>query len=395
MSYKLIVGDNREILASAATREYDGKIKLIYIDPPYNTKTAKSYNDARDGDEWEKNIGEALPLLRRLLREDGVIFISIDDNEYAELKLICDKIFSRANFLGALITRQAQRSNSKHINTVHEYALCYAKDKSLVKRFFVKRVDIPEQREMIEDIRRQTKVEVRRGRAAAEKKLRELIDYYCAKNEITWLKNYNRVDEDGEVFFASDLSVPGEPREVDIPEINLRLAPLKTRSWTSDKRFIELARRGLLAFRDGRPYQKKYLADAEDNVPSILNFYSRHGSKDLNNLGLRDLFDTPKPVELIKFLIRIADVGDGETVLDCYAGSGTTGQAVMEVNKEDGKKINFLLIQRKEKIAENSAPYKACLARGIEPWISETTKLRLRKVMEKLGLTDQLEIIEP
>ncbi|MDE5833637.1 MAG: site-specific DNA-methyltransferase [Desulfovibrio sp.] len=391
----LLIGDNQTILESPLARQYLKKIKLIYIDPPYNTNSAKSYDDKTDSGKWLATLEKILRLLREYLAENGCIFISIDDNEYASLKLACDKIFSKDNFLGTFITRQSQRSNSKFINTAHEYILCYAKNKNSLERFSVKRMDIPEQRAMIKAISGEVKKLLPMGRKAAEKRLRQLIGEYCEKYEITWLKNYNRVDDDGNIYFASDLSVPGEPREVSIKKINLRLAPLKTRGWVSDKKFIELHSQGALAFRGGRPYQKNYLGDASDNAPSILNFYSRFGTKDLEALGLRDVFDTPKPVQLIKFLIRIANLSDGDIVMDCYAGSGTTGQAVMEINNEDGKAINFILIQKKEPVSPESKAFGRCGAFGIEPYISEIIKLRLKRVIEKSAQSIDLDIIEP
>lgn len=393
MKNEVIFGDNRKVLESTLLAPYKSGIKMVYIDPPYNTQTVKSYNDKISSISWEKNITSVLAQLYCYLQDDGVIFISIDDSEYATLKLACDTVFGKSNFIGTFITRQAQRSNSKFINTVHEYILCYAKNKEKLNRFSIRRMDIPEQRAMIEDLCAQIKTEFRLGIKAAEKKLQSLIEYYCSKYEITWLKNYNCVDGDGNIYFASDLSVPGTPREVNINQIGLRLAPLKTRAWVSDQKFIELYNKRLLVFRSGRPYIKKYLEDAVDSAPSILNFYSRYGTNDLNKLGLRDLFDTPKPVELIKFLIRIANVSKGEYVLDCYAGSGTTGQAVLEVNIEDNNDIGFILIQNKEEISKKNKIYNSCLKYGIQPLVCEITRLRLESAHEKHNLKNSVEYL--
>jgi len=272
--------------------------------------------------------------------------------------------------------------------------LCYAKDIAKIERFAIKRIEIPVQRDMIEDISSQVKRQMLFGIETAENKLHSLIEYYCKKYDITWLKNYNCVDSNGDVYFASDLSVPGTPRPVDIEQINLHLEPLKTRGWVSDKKFVELYKKGLLVFRNNRPYYKKFLKNAEDNAPSILNFYSRYGTNDLNRLGLRGLFDTPKPVELIKFLIRVANVSCGEYVLDCYAGSGTTGQSVIEVNLEDNLDISFILIQRKENICKQNKVYKNCEKYGIQPYVSEITKLRLDNVYKKFNLNNNIEYID-
>lgn len=391
---ELLIGDNCKIMESILQPYYSKAFKLVYIDPPYNTRTSKSYKDDRDSNTWKVDMERVIKNIHKLLRDDGLIFISIDDNEFANLRLLCDSVFNKDNFLGTFITYQAQRSNSNFINTVHEYILCYAKQKSLINNFSIRRMDIPEQSEMIVCMEKSIKSELRKSRKAAEEKLAELISDFCQKYNISWLKNYNCIDDEGNIYFASDLSVPGVPRRVDIEEINLHLAPLKTRSWTTDKKLIELYNNGLLVFRNNRPYCKKFLRDARDNAPSILNFYSRFGSRDLDQLGLHHIFDTPKPVELIKFLIRISNVKSGEYVFDCYAGSGTTGQAVLEINTEDKKKINYILIQNKERIAKKSKSYSICQINGIDTVISEITKLRLNKVYNKLRLPNILKVSE-
>ena len=389
---KVIFGDNLSVLQSDILLKY--KIKMVYIDPPYNTLNEKSYIDKNDTIEWNKNMLEVISNISKIMKDDGVFFASIDDNEYANLKLICDKVFGKENFLGTFITNQSQRSNSKFINTVHEYIICYAKNKNKIKKFSIKRMDIPKDREMILDIDKQVKyLFFLKGRVEAEKRLGELISYYCDKFNITWLKNYRHIDENGDIYFATDLSVPGKPRTVNIETINLHLEPLATRGWVSDKKFIELHNANLLIFLNGRPYYKKFLKDAEDNAQSILNYYSRYGTKDLEKLGLYGLFDTPKPVELIKFLIRLANLEEDDYILDCYAGSGTTGQSVIEINIEDNKKINFILIQNNEQISIKSSIYKNCKKYNILPYISNITKVRLDKVCEKYKIHN-IEYIE-
>jgi adenine-specific DNA-methyltransferase len=221
----------------------------------------------------------------------------------------------------------------------------------------------------------------------AQKILMSLIKQNCEKHNITWLKNYNRISDDGDVFFGKDLSTPGSPRIVDLPEINLHLEPLATRGWTSDDRFKQLHKDGRLFFRGDRPYEITYLTEAKDHVPSILDFYSRQGTNDLNNLGLRDLFDTPKPVELIKYLIQIYP-GESLVVCDFFAGSGTTAQAVLELNQEYGNKHKFVLIQSKEKLDESSIPYKTAISHGLDPYVSDIMLYRIKTFLNKSGLND-------
>ncbi|MDY3669466.1 MAG: DNA methyltransferase, partial [Campylobacter sp.] len=122
----VIIGDNKKILENNIDNFIE-KIKVIYIDPPYNTKRVKSYEDKKDN--WLEEISNTISLSKKFLCKAGVIFISIDDNEFANLKISCDKIFGSENFLGSFITNQAKRSNSKFINITHEYILAYAKNK--------------------------------------------------------------------------------------------------------------------------------------------------------------------------------------------------------------------------------------------------------------------------
>lgn len=365
--------------------QYGGKVKVIYIDPPYNTKTKKSYNDKQEREEWLEFMEARLILGRHYLSEDGVIFISIDDNEYAYLKVLCDEVFGEGNCLGTFITKQSQRSNSKHINTVHEYILAYAKNKKKCPEFKVKRISTPEGRGIINKVR-EIAANVLQDTGTIDQQIKSyrvyLNDYIkeeTGRRDLSWLRNYNYINYAGEPFFATDLSTPGKPRNVDIPEIGLHLDPLPTRGWSSDAKFIELYKADRLIFRDGRPYAIHYLSEAEDSAPSILDFYSRQGNEDMKRLGLDGIFDTPKPVNMLKYLLRITGVKEG-VVLDFFAGSGSFCQAVEEVNKADGKNLQCLLIQLNENIAEGTEAYERCQELGIEPNIPAVLEARLKKV---------------
>ena len=375
MKHKVYIGDNLRIMQiNKDFDQYGGKVSVIYIDPPYNTKTKKSYNDKQAREEWLEFMKARLILGRYYLRENGVIFISIDDNEYAYLKVLCDEVFEEQNCLGTFITKQSQRSNSKHINTVHEYILAYAKNKKKCPEFKVKRIDTPEGKQIIEEVQDMA------DDCITVQEFRKRLAKYTEEGGYSWLRNYNCIDEeDGEVYFATDLSTPGKPRTVDIPEIGLHLDPLPTRGWSSDAKFIELHNAGRLIFRDGRPYAIHYLLEAEDSAPSILDFYSRQGNEDMKRLGLDGIFDTPKPVNMLKYLLRITGVKDG-IVMDFFAGSGSFCQATEEVNKEDGKNLQCILIQLDEDIAEGTEAYERCKELGIEPNIPAVLEARLKKV---------------
>ena len=368
---------------SLAFEKYKEQIKMIYIDPPYNTRGQKSYNDRISSDSWKNFIRERVEASYKFLKSDGIIFVSIDDNEYANLKLICDDIFGEYNFVGTFITQQAQRSNAKYINTVHEYILCFAKNKDKLHKFVINRMDIPEDKKMICKLSRDIKKIIDTdGLEIANKRLKEIIKDYCYNYNISWLKNYSNVDENGNIFFAVDLSTPGKPRSVNIPEIGLKLDPLPTRGWSSDKKFIQLYNEQRLCFKEGRPYSKHYLYESEDNVSSMLKFYSRQGTNDLKKLGLGNLFDTPKPVEMLKFLIRIS-TQTNDIVLDYFAGSGSLAQAVYEVNNEDNKKIKYVLIQLNEEVNPKSIVYKTCKEFNIIPTVDEILKYRIECFLRK------------
>ena len=378
----IYLGDNLQIMSSTEFSKYKNSVKMIYIDPPYNTKSIKTYNDNLKTIDWNMFMEPRLSKAKDFLTEDGCIFISIDDNEFANLKIMCDKIFGKENFTGNFITYQALRSNSKHINTVHEYVLCYAKNKKKLNEFKIKRIDNTDEKKIIDSLYRDVKKIIEfEGVKEANKKIKSLITEYCERYNITWLKNYNNVDEDGRIYFAMDLSTPGEPREVNIKSINLHLNPLPTRGWASDEKFIELYNDDLLSFKGNRPYEKHYLEDACDNVTSVLKFFSRHGTNDLKKLDLYNIFDTPKPVELIKFLIKIS-TKDDDLILDFFAGSGTTAQAVYEVNEERGSDIKYILIQLQEPINSKTTVYKECIKKGIEPIVSDVLQYRIKKYLE-------------
>lgn len=383
MENEIYIGDNLKVMKSPAFEKYQERIKMIYIDPPYNTQGQKSYNDKVSSDSWGTFMRDRLEVSYNLLKNDGVMFISIDDNEYANLKLICDYVFGKDNFVGTFITQQAQRSNAKHINTVHEYILCFAKNKNKLHKFVINRMEIPEDKKMIDKLNREVKKIIdNEGIEIANKKLKDIIKDYCYKYNISWLRNYSNVDENGNIYFSVDLSTPGKPRKVDIPEIGLKLEPLSTRGWSSDKKFIELYNEKRLCFKDGRPYCKHYLYESEDNVPSMLKFFSRQGTNDLKKLGLGNLFDTPKPVDMLKFLIRIATKKD-DIVLDYFAGSGSLAQAVYEVNEEDKKNVKYVLIQLNEEVNPKSDVYKACKEFNINPSVDEILKFRIEYYLKK------------
>lgn len=358
-------------------------VQSIYIDPPYNTYSKLfEYDDCHN--DWEGFLFSKLEKAKKVLKDTGVIFISIDDAKLVELRLICNEIFGKDNFLGTLITRQATRSNAKHINTIHEYVIVYAKNKNKAPRFQVKRLDIPYYNQIITPLINEVKKNFKtKGKKEAENLLKFELKKISALEGFSWIKNYNIIDDDGEICFATDLSVPSKsPKELFIPEINLFLPALKYRGWVSKDRIVRLHNENRLLFKNNRPYQKNLLSQSKDSAMSILNFYSRQGKHDLEKIGMGGLFSTAKPVELIKLLIKISSYRGDDIVLDFFAGSGTTAQAVIECNQEDGTNKKFVLCQTAEAIKNNKLASNTLQKNGYDNNIANLTRLRLEKLKE-------------
>ncbi|ELA08213.1 type II DNA modification enzyme (methyltransferase) [Moraxella macacae 0408225] len=365
----------------------NNSVQMVYIDPPYNTQsTSFEYHDNLA--DWDDFMGQKLTKTRDLLKDTGFVFISIDDNKLAELLALCYQIFAKKNFLGVFITRQATRSNAKHINTTHEYIVAFAKNKQLAPKFAIKRLALPfYQKKLNPLINKIKKIYQHEGIDKANIALKQALKEFEPLDEFSWLKNYNIVDEQGEICFATDLSTPGEPNCLHIPEINLTLQPLKTRAWSSKEKIIKLFYANKLIFKNGRPYEKHLLKNATDSAMSLLNFYSRQGKHDLAKLNMEALFSTAKPVEMIKYLLRIATPNPDDIVLDYFAGSGTTAQAVLECNHEDNTHKQFILCQIDEPIKQNAFAINYLIKHHYPPSIASITQLRLERLKQHFNFS--------
>lgn len=363
---------------------------LVYLDPPYDTGSKFSYLDKRvDWVPWMEGLmGET----HRIMRDDGVLFLSIDDNRIIELCVICDRVFGKQNRLAIMVTHQSKRSNAKHVNVVHEYVVAYARDKAKLPALSVPRM-WTQDADIIRTLEREVGRELKAsGQEAAQRLLRKRISEY-RKRDVLWLSNYRFVDGDGRIYYAQDLSVPGEPNEVDVPEIGLHLDPLPTRKWSSPQKLRDLSERGLLAFLNGRPYEKHYLDDAEDSLSSLLPFYSRQGTEELKRLGCGGLFDTPKPPAMIEmFVLAVAAGRKRVRVLDFFGGSGTTAQAAWQAQEKLGERceVSFDLVQIDEAMQEGTRPHRKALEIGIEPRIPNALLYRLESFWQ-LRATESLD----
>lgn len=325
----LIKGDNKAILPELASM-YEGKIKCIYIDPPYNNGDSYHYyNDNTTTSAWINDIRSVLVWLKMLLKKDGSIWISIDDKEMAYLKVEADKIFGRENFACTIVWQQRKtRENRAVFSCNHEYVLVYAKD---IKAFKKSRNLLPVGEDFIDS------------------------KYKNPDNDPRgpWQSVSASVQAGHAV--ASQFYTIISPAGVEFD-------PPKGRCWAynQERMLREIAEHNIWFGLDGRntPRIKKFLANARIGLtPETLWAGDNYGTTDSAKKHLLSLFpemenvfDTPKPEELIKQIIEIAS-NEGEYVLDCYIGSGTTMATAHKLNRnyigiEIGDQMTDLVVRR-------------------------------------------------
>jgi adenine-specific DNA-methyltransferase len=337
---KIIHGDNLEAL-KALLPEYEGKVKCIYIDPPYNTGNESwVYNDNVNDPKIKKWLGQVvgkeaedltrhdkwlcmmyprLKLLHKLLADDGAIFISIDDNEQANLKLMCDEIFGGGNFINNIIWQKkfSPQNDAKYFSDNHDFIVCLAKNKSSWKRNLLIRTDEQDAR-------------------------------------------YKNLDNDPRgIWTSSDFTVKTYSAEYDYPITTPSgriVNPTEGRCWMTSKDRLKLLRNDNRIWfgkkGDGVPRLKKFLSEVQEGtVPLTIWTHSEVGHNQSAKQELKKIFpeesspfETPKPSSLIEKIIQIA-TNSGEIVLDSYAGSGTTANAVLNLNSLDNGNRKFILIQ--------------------------------------------------
>lgn len=347
----LIEGDNLEAL-KALMPFYYNKVKCVYIDPPYNTGNEKwIYNDKVNApqikawlnkvvgaegedlcrhDKWLCMMYPRLKLLRELLAEDGVIFVSIDDNEQSNLKQIMDEIFGEQNFVVNIIWQKkyAASNDAKYFSDNHDFILCYVKNKN------------------------------------ENGWIRNLLPRTEKQNSL-----YKYDSNDGKGLWRPDnLTVKTYSANYDYPITNpvtgKEYLPTNGRSWMTNKNTIEkwIAEGRVFFGKDGKgaPQLKRYLNEVQQGtVPLTIWTYDEVGHTDEARKELKQIFkeekspfQTPKPTRLMKRIIQLATNKEG-IILDSFAGSGTTGQAVLELNKDDGGNRKFILVELENDIARN------------------------------------------
>ncbi|MED4306642.1 MULTISPECIES: site-specific DNA-methyltransferase [Bacillus] len=382
-----IEGDNLEVL-KLLQKSYNGKVKMIYIDPPYNTGKDFVYKDNfKDGiknyleqtgqvdnegniistnsesngrfhTDWLNMMYARLRLARNLLTEDGVIFISIDDSEVGNLRKICDEIFGENNFISNVIWQKkfSRANDATYFSTMHDHILCYCKK-------------------------------------------------HIKQNENGWKigllprgdeipTGYSNPDNDGRgVWTSVVLSAKSGSDKLLYPITTPSgrvCTPPSGRYWSvSRERFDELVRDNRIWFGingDGVPRLKTFLSEVQDGLrPNSILFHQEVGHNQEGKQETKALFDDvgvfdgPKPVRLLSQLIRMANLKENDIVLDFFSGSATTAHAVMRYNADTKKNISFILVQLPEVCNEGSEAEKA----GYQT-ICDIGEERIRRAGEKI-----------
>lgn len=427
-----IEGDNLEVL-KLLQKSYLGKIKMIYIDPPYNTGNDFVYRDdfamkadgydleagnvdelgnrfrkSTDSDgrfhsDWCSMIYERLLIAKTLLADEGVIFISIDDNEVRNLRNICDEVFSENNFVAQMIWEQGRKSMAAQVAVNHEYCLIYCKNKSRFIEFdkLHENTNWREKKLGLEAIYAEfdrLKSLYGNNYSRIEKEIRAFYKQLPEDNPSKRQSQYKCVDKKG-LYFPGDIAQgTGTGGRFDIihPVTN-RPCKLPKGGWRFGiEKLPQLLEEDRIHFGIDEtkvPCLKRYLRETEYEVVSSV-FYKdgRGASKRLETLFDNVVFDFPKDEDIIKKFITLATSYSSNfqdcIILDFFSGSATTAHAVMKLNAEDGGNRRYIMVQLPEKTDENSEAYKA----GYEN-ICEIGKERIRragkKIKEEAGLEAQ------
>jgi len=408
-----IEGENLEVL-KILQKSYFGKIKMIYIDPPYNTGSDSFiYPDkfSETKDEYLKRIGDKdeegfllkegffrknskesghyhsnwlsmmyprLYTARNLLRDDGVIFVSIDDNEVHNLRMIMNEIFGEENFFTQIIVRTNSRGQTyKQIAKTHEYIIVYTKNTD-VDLNELEKDELSNDLNLNDDISSYNIRELRNRNPKFGRNNRPNLYYPIYVNS-------HVVDKDN--FSPISLKKTNE--------FNIEILPLNSTGgescwrWGQTKVILNAntntLKSNLVAKKKSSNsfgiYEKYRKTTYKPKSIWVDNsFLTESGTVELREIGLEQFFEFPKPTNLIRQCIQLATLDD-DIILDFFAGSGTTAQAVMELNKEDGGNRKFILAQLPEKTDENSEAYKAKYFT-----IADICKERIRRVINRLNL---------
>ncbi len=384
-----ISGDNLDALHHLV-KSYASQVKCIYIDPPYNTGSdGFVYNDkfkftAEDlekklsisPDEAEKIIAMTsghrashaawltfmmprLQLARELLSKDGVIFISIDDNEQANLKQLCDIIYGEDDFVGTIIWNNATDNNPTNLTIEHEYILCYTRNKELLEPIWKSSFSA------IKDLLIEKGKELN-GKYKGEQLQTMWKQWYKEnKNQLGELDRYKYIDEGG--VYTGSQSVHNPGKEGYRYDIIHPVTQKPCKQPLMGYRFPEASMQkmideGRILFGDDETKLveiKLYASEYQDKFSSVYELDSRAGANELKTLfpEAKQIFKNPKPTEVIEHILSYMNTGD-LYVMDFFGGSSTTADAIMQLNRRQSRRIKYIIIQIQEEIVKDKEAYK-------------------------------------
>lgn len=397
MNDNLIVhGDNLHAL-KALLPLYANRVDVVYIDPPYNTGNESwSYNDNVNSpmmrewlasnpvnredmlrhDKWLCMMYPRLKLLHELLAPHGVIFVSIDDNELYHLRLCMDEIFGDRNWVGTIVWKNVTDNNPTNIAVEHEYVVCFAKDKELIETAWKSNVSdtkdrlVQVGREFIErfDDPEELQAEYTRWFRENRAQLWPLDRYkYIDRGGI--YTGSQSVHNPGREGYRYDVLHPETGQPCKQPLMGYRFPPETMQKLLADKRVLF-----------GRDHNKiielkVYAHEYEDKLPSVITLDGRIGAYELRDIfpDRKKAFDNPKPSQLISQLLSFT-AKPGSIVLDSFAGSGTTAQAVLALNRQDGGGRRFVLVEGEDYAQDLTAERVRRVIRGVETAVDPEIK---------------------
>lgn len=356
----IIEGDNFDALR-ALRMSHAGRIRCIYIDPPYNTGNRDFVYNDRFVDKthrfrhslWLEFMYRRLQLAKELLADDGVIFVSIDDNELFRLGMLMDRVFGEENKIGVVVWKNVTDNNPSRVVTEHEYMLAYARDKATLPPEW-KSSDVAKKDAMLQ-VEEQL---LERGLDQVDLQREYTRWFRSNKDQLAPLDNYKHIDGDG--IYAGSRSVHNPGKEGYRYEVIHPRTGLPCRQPLMGYRFPEDTMRQLLhdqriLFGDDHSKLielKAYLKDYRSKFASVIDLDGRTGPNELKQLFSDEkVFNNPKPTDLIEGFLSFV-TSDHDIVLDFFAGSGTTAHAVARLNAEDGGNRRFILVSSTEATAD-------------------------------------------